>query len=112
MKKLLLILILNSCVTNYYFVNIDEDTTIYTSKKGTESIAVIPKGSGVYINTSEKKHRKIKWRDYKGWALNPVYSNTNMSDNSTNYNSINNSYNRSSSPTSSKILVGRIRTKS
>lgn len=102
MKKLLLLtllFVLNSCVTNYYLVNIDEDATIYSSKKGTDSIAVIPKGSGAYINTSDKKQRKIKWKNYKGWVINPVYSNYSMSNNSSNYNSSGN-YTKSSSTTS------------
>ena len=110
MKKLSLILrlfVLNSCVTNYYFVNIDEDAIIYTSKKGTKSIATIPKGSGAYINSSDKKTRKIKWRNYKGWVINPVYSNSNLSSNSGSYNSSSSSssssssYNKSSTKTSS-----------
>lgn len=101
MKKiffLLLLITLNSCSTNYYFVNIDEDTNIYTSKKGIESIAVIPKGSGAYINTSNKKVRKIKWKNYKGWAISPVYSNNNNYS-STNYNNTN--YTNTSTTTSS-----------
>lgn len=103
MKKILLITLLfalNSCVTNYYFVNIDEDATIYSSKKGIESIAIIPKGSGAYINTSDKKQRKVKWKNYKGWVINPVYSNYSMSNNSSNYNSSSN-YTKSSTTTSS-----------
>lgn len=113
MKKLLLIIllfILNSCATNYYFVNIDEDTTIFTSKNGEESVTIIPKGSGAYITRSNKKERKIKWRNFKGWAINPRYSNpifssnsnnNNNNNNSSSNNSSNNSYTKSSTRTSS-----------
>jgi hypothetical protein len=104
MKKfslILLLLILNSCATNYYFVNIDEDATIFTSKNGKESITVIPKGSGAYINRSDKKQRKVKWRNFKGWVLNPTYSNTSISNNSNNKDSSNTSYTKSSTKTSS-----------
>jgi hypothetical protein len=109
MKKfsfILLLLIFNSCATNYYFVNIDEDTTIFNSKNAKESVTVIPKGSGAYINRSDKKERKLKWRNFKGWAINPAYSNSIFSSNSNNNssgnnNSSNNSYTKSSTRTSS-----------
>lgn len=110
MKKfslILLLFILNSCSTNYYFVNIDEDTTIFTSKNGKETVTVIPKGSGAYIIRSDKKERKIKWRNFKGWAINPRYSNPIFSSNSDNNNnsnrsnSSNSSYTKSSTKTSS-----------
>lgn len=109
MKKfslILLVLILNSCATNYYFVNIDEDTTIYTSQNGKESVTVIPKGSGAYINRSDKKARKLKWEKFKGWAINPAYSNSIFSSNSNSNSSDNtksskNSYTKSSRRTSS-----------
>lgn len=113
MKKIFLLLIiitLNSCSTNYYFVNIDEDTNIYTSKKGTESVAIIPKGSGAYINTSSKKCRKVKWRNYKGWVISPVYSNsTNISNN---YNSSNYNYTKSSTNYSPSSSGGSVNVKS
>ena len=98
---ILLLFIFNSCVTNYYSVNIDEDTTIFTSKSEKESVTVIPKGSTVYINRSGKKARKIKWRNFKGWVLNPVYSNSSFSSNSSNSNSSNNTHTNSSTKTSS-----------
>ncbi|MFH7014277.1 hypothetical protein ACHRV5_20685 [Flavobacterium sp. FlaQc-52] len=104
MKKFLLIallFILNSCATNYYYVNIDEDTTIYSSKEGTQSVALIPKGSGAYINRSDKKQRQIKWGDYKGWVINPVYNNSSLSSSSNRPDSSTQNYNRSSTTTSS-----------
>ncbi|QOG02205.1 hypothetical protein [Flavobacterium sp. MDT1-60] len=99
MKKKLLILLLlvfNSCVTNYYYVTIDQDTTIYSSRNGKESIVSIPKGSSVYITRSDKTYSKIKWKNYKGWVINPVYSNTNTLSNSPNTN-VNTNYNLSPS---------------
>lgn len=97
---LLLLFALNSCSTNYYFVNIDEDTNIYSSKDSKEIIATIPKGYGAYINTSNEKYRKVKWKNFKGWALEPAYSNAALSSN--NYNSSNNSYKKTSTNTSSQ----------
>lgn len=109
MKKislLLLLFVLNSCSTNYYFVNIDEDTPIFTSENGKESVTIIPKGSGAYINRSDKKARKIKWQNFKGWAINPIYNNSSFSSNSNsnysdNNNSSGNSYTKSSTRSSS-----------
>lgn len=110
MKKLsliLLLLILNSCANNYYFVNIDEDTTIFTSKNEKESVTIIPKGSGAYINRSDKKARKLKWRNFKGWAINPRYSNPIFSSNSDNNNSNrSNSSNSSYTKSSTKASTG------
>lgn len=103
MKRLsliLLLLILNSCVTNYYFVNIDEDTPIFTSKNGKESVTIIPKGSGAYITRNDKKERKVKWRTFKGWVINPTYSNPSVSSNSNNNNSSKSTYTPSSTKTS------------
>ncbi|WP_374175188.1 hypothetical protein [Flavobacterium tructae] len=104
MKKISLILllfVLNSCATNYYFVNIDEDTPIFTSENGKESVAIIPKGSGAYINRSDKKARKIKWQNFKGWAINPAYSNSSFSSIPDNNNSSGSSYTKSPIRTSS-----------
>lgn len=100
MKRLLLVLIyfmFTSCAINYY-MNIEEDTLIYNNANGNgESIAVIPKGSRVYITAGKKKYRKIKWERYKGWAVNPVYNN---SLNASSSNSNNNSSDTNSSTSS------------
>lgn len=104
MKKIslvLLLFILNSCVTNYYYVNIDEDTPVYSSKEAKDSITVIPKGFGAYINQSNKTQRKIKWKNYKGWVINPVYSNASFSSISNNSTSSSQNYSSSSTKTSS-----------
>lgn len=104
MKKLsliLLLLILNSCATNYYFVDIDEDTTIFTSKDGKESVTTIPKGSSAYINRSDKTARKVKWKKFKGWAINPAYSNRIFSSNSNSNSYTKDSYTKSPTKTSS-----------
>ena len=98
MKKILLLLLcfqLTSCVTNYYYVTLEEDTAIYekTDNVG-EAIIVIPKGSGAYVSSGKKKYKKIKWQNYKGWAINPTYSSNDYpsyknksKSSSTNYNS-------------------------
>ena len=49
MKKMLslflLLFLTSSCVTNYYYVNLEEDTPIYAkTNDGGEAIVVIPKG--------------------------------------------------------------------
>ncbi|MDP5200985.1 hypothetical protein [Flavobacterium sp. DG2-3] len=108
----LLLITLNSCSSNYYFVNIDEDTNIYGSKDSKEIIATIPKGYGAYINTSDNKYRKVKWKKYKGWALNPVYSNTLMSSTSksnSNYTKTNYTNNQSSTSGGSVHVKGYTR---
>lgn len=78
MKKSLLFLVyilITSCSTNYYFVNIEEDTPIYqNTRNDSQSIAFIPKGYSAFITSGSKKYRKVKWKNYKGWAINPVYS--------------------------------------
>jgi len=102
MKKntllILLVFILSSCSTNYYFVNIDEDAIIHTTKNATDTIAIIPKGYGAYINASTEKYRKVKWKNYKGWVINPSYSNANTSSN--NYNLTKTTYQNTSSSSS------------
>lgn len=105
MKKLLLLLayvLFTSCVTNYYFVNIEEDTPIYENTNGgSESIIVIPKGNSAFIASGTKRHRKVKWKTYKGWAINPIYSNPTNSNNSIKSKSSNKNYNSSSTRSSS-----------
>ncbi|MDI5888528.1 hypothetical protein [Flavobacterium yafengii] len=105
MKKLLLILVcalFTSCVTNYYFVNIEEDTPIYKNINGrSESIIVIPKGNNAFIAFGTKKHRKIKWKTYNGWAINPIYSNPTNSNYSRKSKSSSKNCNSSSSRSSS-----------
>lgn len=78
MKKSLLFLVyvlITSCSTNYYFVNIEEDTPIYqNTRNDSQSIVFIPKGYSAFITSGSKNYRKVKWKNYKGWAINPVYS--------------------------------------
>jgi len=78
MKKTLLLLVyflITSCSTNYYFVNIEEDTPIYqNTRNDSQSITFIPKGYSAFVTSGSKKYRKVKWKNYKGWAINPVYS--------------------------------------
>jgi hypothetical protein len=78
MKKVLLFwvyILITSCSTNYYFVNIEEDTPIYqNTRNDSQSITFIPKGYNAFVTSGSKKYRKVKWKNYKGWAINPVYS--------------------------------------
>jgi starvation-inducible outer membrane lipoprotein len=102
-KKLLLIFIyflFTSCVTNYYSVNIGEDTPIYESNnENSKQVVVIPKGYSVYVSSSTKKYKRIKLNNYKGWAVNPVYcSQTNYNSSSS---SSTNTSNSSSKPAKS-----------
>ncbi|CAM3484485.1 hypothetical protein [Flavobacterium chungbukense] len=103
MKKILtLFLILSltsSCITNYYYVNLEEDTPIYENKReGTISYYFIPKSEKVYVSSTTKKYKRIKWKKYKGWAINPTYSSSSSSSttsnytNSQSYRSVQNSY--------------------
>lgn len=79
MKKILSLLLVfylaSSCVTNYYYVNMEDDTPIYDSKgDGSKTYTYIPKGSKAYVSSSKKKYKRIKWNSYKGWAADPIYS--------------------------------------
>lgn len=78
-KKLLyfifILFLTSSCVTNYYFVNLEEDTPIYEKANDDgEAIVVVPKGYSVHVASSTNKYRKIKWKNYKGWVVNPNYT--------------------------------------
>lgn len=101
MKKALFIslcFLISSCVTNYYSVNIEEDTPIYRSSRDkSEIISIIPKGNRVYLASGEKKYRKIKWNDYVGWVVNPKYNSGSV--NSNNSSNSNTSYSSSSNKT-------------
>ncbi|RZJ69813.1 hypothetical protein [Flavobacterium sp.] len=78
MKKLLLLLLVvfgtQSCIS-YYNVTVDADTILY-SGQNTESaiIYTIPSGSSVYVKGKKtKKYRRIKYKQYSGYAYNPTY---------------------------------------
>jgi len=87
MKKLLfltLCILLSSCITNYYSVNLEEDTPVYTStRNGANAIVVIPRGSSAYIASGSKSYIKIKWNNFNGWAINPRYSSYSSNTNTT-----------------------------
>lgn len=98
----LILFLTSSCVTNYYFVNIEQDTPIYNSNNnGSVSKITIPKGCSAYVSLSKGKVKKIKWKDYKGWTRNPVYSLVTNS-NATKPQSFTSSY--SSKPSSDKTV--------
>jgi hypothetical protein len=104
MKKILalffIISLTSSCVTNYYYVNLEEDTPIYENRSdGTKSYYFIPKGEKVYVSSNAKKYKRVKWKKYKGWAVNPVYSSGSTSNYTKNqsYSPSQNSYKSKSS---------------
>lgn len=106
MRKLLLLVVyilITSCSTNYYFVNLEEDTPIYqNTRNDSELITSIPKGYSAFIAFGTKKHRKVKWKNYTGWVINPVYSlPVGPSSYSSKTNSSSTNYNNSSTKNSS-----------
>lgn len=108
MKKIFifsLCILLTSCASSYYFVNLEEDTPIYERANDTHSaLVVIPKGYSAYVATGTKKYRKVKWKNYKGWAVNPVY---NIVSKSSTYNSSSNTSNRGRKYSSSGNSSGK-----
>lgn len=112
MKKALLLficLILNSCVTNYYAVTLEEDTPIYKNRKPYgDSVLIIPKGNVAYVAYGDVEYRKIKWNNYKAWVKN---KNDAISTSSTSYSitpisSNNNSYSQSYKTRATKTSSG------
>jgi hypothetical protein len=85
MKKFVVLLLLafsiQSCVTNYYYVNVNADTPLYSSQNdGSTVICTVSSGSGMFIKGKKhKKYRKIKYGNYIGWAYNPNYTESNSS---------------------------------
>lgn len=112
MKKIitlfLVLFLTSSCVTNYYYVNLEEDTPIYENRSdGTSSHYFIPKGEKVYIASSKKKYKRIKWKEHEGWAVNPIYTSSITSNytESKTYESSQNSYNRKPSSGGGQVQV-------
>jgi hypothetical protein len=112
MKKIitlfLVLFLTSSCVTNYYYVNLEEDTPIYENRNDeTSSYYFIPKGEKVYVASSKKKHKRIKWKKYKGWAVNPIYTSPttpNYTESKT-YESSQNSYTSNPSSGGGQVKV-------
>lgn len=103
----LLFLLFASCTTNYYSVYLREDTPIYHKKDTTGTVyTVIPKGTKIYYTDGPHSYSKIKWKNYKGWTANLVYSYVPISDtsnattNSISYSSDSGTYKPSSSRSS------------
>lgn len=69
-------LITTSCSTNYYTVLLNEDAKMYNSSDSASVITTIPKGSQVYLSSQPDKrnYKRIKWKEYSGWAYNPSYT--------------------------------------
>ena len=85
-----------SCV-NYYNVTVNADTVLYSSgNDGSSVVYRVPSGSSVYIKGKKsKRYRKIKYRNYAGWAYYPDYTA------SSNYSSRSSSSSSSSTRSSS-----------
>lgn len=77
MKKIFLFVIFafifSSCVTNYYSSILVEDTSLFNRQGSTREIAIVPKGEKVFLSTKfyRGKYKRIKWKNYSGWAINP-----------------------------------------
>ena len=77
MKKIFLFVIFafifSSCVTNYYSSILVEDTSLFNSQGLTREIAIVPKGEKVFLSTKfyRGKYKRIKWKNYSGWVINP-----------------------------------------
>lgn len=65
-----------SCSHNYYTVLLSEDVTLFSSKDSTQTVTIIPKNTSVYLSSdsNSKNYKRIKWKNYSGWAFNPVYT--------------------------------------
>lgn len=70
---LMLLLMLTSCVTNYYSVIVTEDTKLYSDKFLNEPVITIPKDSEVFISDKKSKKKKITYGTYSGWAYKPSF---------------------------------------
>lgn len=79
MRKIIFIflfsIIPSSCVTNYYTVSLAEDTVLYSDKNSQKEVITIPKDTKVYLSNdiSKRKYRRLKWKNYYGWAYEPKY---------------------------------------
>ena len=77
MKKIFLFVIFafifSSCVTNYYSSILVEDTSLLNSQGSTRDIAIVQKGEKVFLSTKfyRGKYKRIKWKNYSGWVINP-----------------------------------------
>lgn len=103
MKKLFpifLLLFFSSCVTNYYYVSLIEDTTLYKDQSYDSPVIVMPKDTQVFVSGTDT-YKKIKYGKYKGWAYNPKYS---YAESNNNYRSGNSSRKYSSPSNSSKTV--------
>ncbi|AQX10870.1 hypothetical protein [Elizabethkingia meningoseptica] len=82
MKKSLLYLVLFLSViscTNYYTVQLQEDTPLYSNSEGETSLIIIPRDTEVFLSSkaNKKNYRKLKWGNYYGFAFNPSYTSYN-----------------------------------
>jgi hypothetical protein len=110
MKKIVVLLLLalsiQSCVTNYYYVNVNTDTPLYSAHNdGSSVICTVPSGNGMYIKGKNyKKYRKIKYGNYIGWAYNPNYTESSYSSSSSSSSSSSQSSSNYSTPSAGKTV--------
>lgn len=111
MKKLylclLLVFVLQSCVTNYYYVTLDADTELYSGQdQNSSTVHIIPAGTAVYVNPKVKKNfQKIKYGTYIGWAYQPRYTSPSTYRSNTTTSSSSPSSNYSSETSSGTVNV-------
>jgi hypothetical protein len=65
-----------SCSTNYYTVSLTEDAKVYKVADSSNMLTIIPKDTQVFLSSksNRKNYKRIKWKNYSGWAYNPVYT--------------------------------------
>ena len=67
------LLFFSSC-SQYYLCQTDSDVTLYNSTTANHTtIATVPKGSRVIVQGKPKKYRRVKYKDYLGWAEYPSF---------------------------------------
>lgn len=90
-----------SC-TNYYTVLLTEDTNVYGNSNNENIVTTIPKDTQVYVSNkaNRKNYKKIKCRNYHGWAYNPNYTSYSSYTSAKSYNTSTSSYNYTPSTSS------------
>ncbi|RDI14442.1 hypothetical protein [Flavobacterium sp. AG291] len=71
---LLLVVIFFTSCTTYLTVTLEKEVILYKTKKKNDSLHVIPANTQVYLSKRNKKYRRIKYDNYYGWVINPIYT--------------------------------------
>jgi hypothetical protein len=77
LQILFIILFFPSCDTYYYITNV-EDIYLYNSPSKNDDnkdVILIPAGTYYYSTHKNKRFRKIKFKNVKGYAFNPYFDN-------------------------------------